>query len=476
MGKRVLGLLAALLLVFGMEIVAVAEENGAESPPSLYAQAAILLDADTGQVIYQKNPHQKMYPASITKIMTCLIAMEEGDPTDVVTVTDEGVLAIPRNTTHIALTGGEQLTLEQLEYAMMVQSANDAANAIAIHLAGSVEAFAQRMNQEAAQLGAKDTHFTNPHGLPDPAHYTSAYDMGLITRAALSYPEFRSLAGTQSYEIPPTNLQKGTRYLANNQYMFTLNDTYPGAFAGKTGWTEEAGHTLVTIAEQNGITLICIVLHSDAAGVLDCQYKDSTALLDYGFKNFSRSTIQTSDLAPIPISFSDENGGQTVEGTLQLTQEIPLLLSQGMTTADVKLITQVPDQLDQEAVHQAYVQVQLQDTMGSMDTLVGTFPLTFQAAQPAAALAEQPVEAETPLWMTLLKWIAIFLVLLIIGVLILRQILLVRYRKRKRLMARRRILSAPPPQRPRPKVEQVIDVTVQKNSRNKIQVIPPKER
>ena len=473
MGKRILGILAAVLAVWAGGMGVFAQENGAQTPPSLYAQGAILLDADTGQVLYQKNAHQKLYPASITKIMTCLIAMEEGDPADVVTITDEGVQAIPRNTTHIALTGGEQLTLEQLEYAMMVQSANDAANAIAIHLAGSVEAFVQRMNQEAARLGAENTHFTNPHGLPDPAHYTTAYDMGLITREALTYPEFRSLAGTQSYEIPPTNLQKDTRYLANNQYMFTLNDTYPGAFAGKTGWTEEAGHTLVTIAEQNGVTLICIVLHSDATGVLDCQYKDSTALLDYGFQNFSPVSLPAESFAPVQASFLGENG-QPVEGTLQLGEDLQLLLPQGITLEDVELTGQLPQQFNEENLSQAAVQVQLTRTVGSMDPLVGSFPLEFQQVQTAVTPVEQPEEPSV--LFTVLKWALAILAVLAAGLLVLRQVLLARYRKRKRLRDRQRILSAPPPQRPRPRVDRVIDVTVQKNPRNHIRILPPDNR
>ena len=217
-------------------------------PPELYAESAILVDADTGQILLEKNMNKKMYPASITKIMTCLLAMERAKPGDVVTVTDEVVAEVPRDTTHIALTGGEQLTVEQLEYAMMVESANDAASVLAAHISGSTQAFAMLMNDRAKELGAKDTHFTNANGLPDPSHYTSAYDMALITRAAMQYPEFRSLAGTTSYEIPPTNKQSETRRLNNRNYMFTLNDTYPGAFAGKTGWTEEAGHTLVTVS------------------------------------------------------------------------------------------------------------------------------------------------------------------------------------------------------------------------------------
>ena len=128
-------------------------------PPELYAESAILVDADTGQILLEKNMNKKMYPASITKIMTCLLAMERAKPGDVVTVTDEVVAEVPRDTTHIALTGGEQLTVEQLEYAMMVESANDAASVLAAHISGSTQAFAMLMNGRAKELGAKDTHF-----------------------------------------------------------------------------------------------------------------------------------------------------------------------------------------------------------------------------------------------------------------------------------------------------------------------------
>ena len=242
--RKFLNLLAALLFALLLSLPAAAEQNPAQ-PPTLYAEAAILVDADTGQVIYQKNPDKRMYPASITKIMTCLLAMEEARPDDVVTMTDEAVFAVPRDTTHIALTGGEQLTVEQLEYAMMVESANDAANGLAVHLGGSLEAFARRMNSRAAELGLKNTNFVNANGLPNTAHYTSARDMAVITREACRHPEFRTLAGTTHYEIPPTNKQAETRRLNNRNYMFTLNDTYPGAFAGKVGWTEEAGYTMV---------------------------------------------------------------------------------------------------------------------------------------------------------------------------------------------------------------------------------------
>ena len=348
------------------------------NPPELYAESAILVDADTGQILLEKNMNKKMYPASITKVMTCLLAMERAKPGDVVTVTDEVVAAVPRNTTHIALTGGEQLTVEQLEYAMMVESANDAANMLAAHISGSTQAFAMLMNDRAKELGAKDTHFTNAHGLPDPSHYTSAYDMALITRAAMQHPQFRSLAGAAAYEIPPTNKQSEARRLNNRNYMFTLNDTYPGAFAGKTGWTEEAGHTLVTLAERNGVTLICIVMHSD--GVVDAQYIDSTAILDYGFDNFTRAVVSKDRVEPKTVLLTGADGTQQ-QARLTRTEDMPVLLPPGVTIDDLSVKLSIPDML--AADQPGEVQLYFPETVRTAYRAAGAFPLTFELIQSA---------------------------------------------------------------------------------------------
>ena len=324
--RRWTAVFTAFLLLFGLSFPTAAQEGTPGiRPPSLYSDAAVLMDADTGQVIYGKNKDTTMYPASLTKVMTCLLAMEKGDSADLVTATAEAIDTVPRSTTHIALTYGEQLTLEQLTYAMMVESANDAANAVAIHLAGSIQAFAGWMNDKAKEIGAVNTHFTNANGLPDPGHYTTAYDLGLITKAAMEYPQFRQLAGTEYYEIPPTNLQPETRKLNNRQYMFCLNDTYPGAFAGKTGWTEEAGKTLITIAERDGVTLICVVLR--ASGTVDAEFKDSTALLDYGYDNFKRVTLPKEELP----------GVQDSQGEFAAQTDAQILLPDAVSREDLKM-------------------------------------------------------------------------------------------------------------------------------------------
>ncbi len=321
--KILIVLLAAALLV--LPVPAAEPALDPLEPPALYAQTAVLMDADTGQVLWGKEMHRRMYPASLTKMVTLLLAMEQGNPADLVTVTAEAVDTMPAVATHIALTYDEQLTLEQLTYAMMVESANDAASAIAVHLSGSVRAFAEQMNQKAQALGAGGSHFTNPHGLPEPDHYTTAYDMALFTRAAYAYPQFRALAGCKLYEIPPTNKQEGTRRLLNKQYMFNGQDPYPGAFAGKTGWTEEAGHTLITVAQRNGITLICVVMKP--SGVADGEFVDSTALLDYGFEQFRRVTLSPEQVPAVALS----------EGILKPAGEMTVLLPKAVQPEDLQL-------------------------------------------------------------------------------------------------------------------------------------------
>ncbi len=453
-----------LLAMFPQQVIA--QEDG-PAPPSLYSQAAVLMDADTGQVLWGKNMRQKMYPASLTKVVTCLLAMEKGNPEDVVTMTDEGVFTVPRSTTHIALTTGEQLTLEQLEYAMMVESANDAANGVAIHIGGSIEQFAGMMNKKAAQIGAAGSHFTNANGLPDNDHYTTAYDLGLFTKEALKYPEFRKLAGSQRYEIPPTNKQKDTRILNNRQYMFFLNDTYPGAFAGKTGWTEEAGKTLITIAERDGVTLICVVLK--ASGTVDAEFKDSTALLDYGYDHFKRSYVPKEKIPSGEISFTS-SAGETVTAIPQIEQDMPVLLPDGVTADELAV------SLDVKNEDYATVNLTVPGRAESfMEPVAGTFPLVLKpSGTQAAALVsskddEQETRAFSPLFAGILKWTGIAVGIILLALLVLRTIVSARRRRRKK-----RRLHAYRPYAYRP-ASRVVDVRLEKNSKNKIKVINREE-
>lgn len=446
-----------------------AKESSALTPPSLYAKAAVLMDADTGQVIYGKSMHAKKYPASTTKLMTLLLAMEKGNPSDVVTINDECVKTVPRNTTHIALTQGEQVTLEQVEYAMMVESANDAANAVAIHLAGTIDNFAKMMNQRAAKLGLNDTHFTNANGLPDDDHYTSTYDMALIAKEGLTHPEFRELAGTHYYEIPPTNKQKDTRKLSNKQYMFCLNDTYPGAFAGKTGWTEEAGNTLVTLAEQHGVTLICVVFKSN--GAVDAEFKDSTALLDYGFENFKRVTVPADFIEPqTPSTSNDSDDSDKPMESYYAKSEMPVLLPDSIRVQDLTYTINTDD------AQKPTVALQVPDSAKSvMEQTVGIFPLSKKTEKPAAAFVTdvEPVPAnketnQNNIWMIIGMSLLTLFVVIVAGIFLLRWYVLRSYRAK---MRRKNAYGQPIRRKNRNPSTKIIDVTLHKSNKKKRKVI-----
>lgn len=251
--------------------------------PQVQAESAVLMDVDYGVCLYEKNMHQKQYPASITKIMTALLTIENANLSDVVTFSENAVYGIEPESSHIGIDVGEQLTVEQCLYGLMLASANEVAMGLAEHVAGSVEAFVDKMNQRAAQLGCEDTHFVNPHGLHDENHYVTAYDMALIAREAYHNQTFLNIVTTIYYEIPPTNMEEETRYLLNHQKLLSDDEWYyTGCRGGKTGYTDQALNTLVTFAKKENRILVCVNLKTDGTPI----YSDTTALLDYGFDNF----------------------------------------------------------------------------------------------------------------------------------------------------------------------------------------------
>lgn len=394
--------------------------------PTLYAQSAVLMDAETGQVLYGKGEHQKLYPASLTKIMTCLLVMDNGRYEDVVTIDKEATKEVI-GTSHIALTEGEQLTVEQLTYAMMLESANDAASALAIHLAGSIPMFGKLMNEKAAEIGAQESYFVNANGLPDNAHISSAYDLALITKEALKDPDFKKFAGSAKYDIPKTNKNEA-RTVNHKNYMFVLNDTYDGAFAGKTGWTQEAGHCLMTVAERNGITLICVVLRSD--GVVDAEFKDSTALFDYGFDNFRRVNLPWSKFPSQQISYMGQDGGEHQGRLYPIGADMPILLPTGVEEDDLKMETVIPDQLSEADFSRVRVQLRLPEVAGEvMNRLAGDFPVEIRPLDLQAELGETSEEKPPFDWVKFGKTVLICAgSALLLGIL---AVLFIRYRVRR---------------------------------------------
>ena len=253
--------------------------------PSVYADAAIVMEASTGLILYEKNINQAYYPASITKIMTALLAIENSSLSEVVTFSKEAIYDVDLDSSRIGIDVGEQLTIQQCLYAILLESANEVTYAIAEHIAGSIPAFADMMNARAESIGCTNTHFVNPHGLPDDNHYTSAHDMALITREAMKNETFRKIFDTRTYQIPPTNIQSETRYLRNHHKFVLKQDyLYDDCIGGKTGYTSVAKYTLVSVAKRGDLELICVILHDDCN---EHQYTDTKKLFDFCFDNFS---------------------------------------------------------------------------------------------------------------------------------------------------------------------------------------------
>lgn len=254
------------------------------------SDTGILMDADTGTVLFDKGGDQQRYPASITKIMTLLVAVENSSMDEQVTFTETGVRNVTADSSNINSKVGEVMTMQDCLHALIIQSANDAAAQIAEHVGGTEQNFIDMMNQRAAEIGCTNTHFTNSSGLPDENHYSSAKDMALIFREGLKNKDFRSVIGDADYTIQPTNMTSDKRVMHTHHPMFAPESDiyYPGCIGGKTGFTNLAAHTLVTAVEQNGTTYIAVVMH----GVeLSTCCLDSKALFDYGFGNFTKTAV-----------------------------------------------------------------------------------------------------------------------------------------------------------------------------------------
>lgn len=265
--------------------------------------AAVVVEESTSTILYAKNMDQPLYPSSAVKIMTCLVALENSSLDEQVTMTETGVAEVTDGSANISSQLGEAFTMEQCLYAIMVGSANDIALQVAEHVGGSVEAFVQKMNEKAKEVGCKDTVFTNPTGLPDENQHTTAHDLARITRAAMQNDTLRTISSAVSYTIPATNLSGGDRVLTSNFTMIKPGDPayYQGCLGGKEGFTQASGSVLATAANRNGMTLICVVLNG-ASGQTD---DEAIALLDYGFNNFKKVSLGNDD-------FSIVSGGTVI--------------------------------------------------------------------------------------------------------------------------------------------------------------------
>ena len=262
---------------------------------SISAEAAILINKDNGKILYSKNANQKMYPASTTKILTAILAIEHFSLDEKLTASHDAVMIIPSGYSNAAIQVGETLTVKELLEVFLVHSANEAGYILAENISGSFSAFADLMNQKAQEIGCQNTHFTNPSGLHDENHYTTAYDLGLIAKYCMENNIFRNFVSMTSCTIAPTDKYEERYFKNTNEMLNSKSQYYNENIIGiKTGYTSQAKNCLISGFKKNDIELISVVLGAPAATSdqgLSGKYTDTQTLFDYGFKNFSYQNI-----------------------------------------------------------------------------------------------------------------------------------------------------------------------------------------
>lgn len=305
--KKITCFILAVVCVLQVSTTAVNAEDYWPAELSTNSPSAIVMELSTGTILYEKNSQEQHYPASITKIMTVLIALENSELDEIVYFSDAAI----DNTegSGIARDYGEEMTMEDCLYAIMLASANECAYAVAEHIAGDIETFADMMNAKAAELGCVNTHFVNPHGLHDDDHYTCSYDMALIGQAAYENEMFRTITGTKARMIPPTNKHAEETPLQNHNKLLhkyqSGNYVYEYCTGGKTGYTSVSNSTLVTFAEKDGMALVSVVMNTDRTS----QWTDSIAMFNYGFDNFHLINVLENETA-----YEMQNGESGLSG------------------------------------------------------------------------------------------------------------------------------------------------------------------
>lgn len=359
-----------------------ASSYGLEDPgngPDISAESAILMDAASGAVLYEKEADTKRYPASITKVMTALLTIEKCNMSDIVTFSSAAVNGIEAGSSSAGINVGAQITVEDTLYAMMLVSANEAAAALAEHISGSTEEFAKLMTQRAKELGCTGTNFNNPHGLPDENHYTTAHDMALILQEAMKHDEFRKIASADSYTLKASDTLTNTLELWNHAKILRENSEYyyEPVEGAKTGYTQAALNTLVTYAKKDNVELLCVILKDYGA---DNSYYDSEDLYEWGFKQVEGIT---------PLTGFDLEGALSNDKSLKedklsdmkrlgctFPQDYYILVKKGFDSSDLKTSFALDE--DKETGRMGYINI------SSGDKVIGSAPVTYDTNTNAA--------------------------------------------------------------------------------------------
>ena len=352
---RILPLLLSLCLLFALSAPAAC----ALSEPVLdSAKAVVLVDLDSGRVLYERNKDEERSPASLTKIMTVLLAveaLERGEVTleESVTAQADCLAGLDTSSSTSNIQPGEIISYEDLLYCAMVHSANEACNVLAHRVSGSVSAFVALMNRRAEELGCTHTHFSDPNGLSNENHYTTAYEMYLITAEAMKHELFASICNTRGYDMAPTNLSKA-RSFANSNALISADSEYGSGYlyapaAGvKTGFTQRAGYCLVSTAEKDGVRLLAVVMGCDGwlnAGLEEYQnFSDTISLYNWAFDNFAyREAVSSlSTVARAEVSLAAENDSRV---NLRPQEDVTLLLPKDLDAGSIQLVPTIYDEL-----------------------------------------------------------------------------------------------------------------------------------
>ncbi|MCL2579775.1 MAG: D-alanyl-D-alanine carboxypeptidase [Oscillospiraceae bacterium] len=407
----------------------------AVEPSQIRARTAVLMDLETGQVIYDKGAHQRVYPASTTKILTALLVVENASLTDMMEVTGSAIGHLPWYGSHIALVEGEMISVDDALYAMMLPSANDASNVLAEHVAGSLDAFHQMMNDKAREIGALNSNFTNAHGLHEESHYTTAYDMALITRYAMENEDFRRYFGAPRHTMGPTNMNTGREW-PNFQYMLVPGvDAYdPTVIGGKVGFTNAARHTMSTVATRDGRSLICVVMYAPTRWD---KFNDTSTLLSFGFEEFIPITISGEEFSGFQLPVMQE-GEVAGNATFDMTENFTALVHRSTDLDNLQIRPNSPDFYDYLDPTPFTVSFELPGSLPFVPSYLGSASLTptIDILAVSASLHLTGDGRITPFWLRILQVIGI-----VLGVLILLFALFVVYRRIQIRKRRRRRTS-----------------------------------
>lgn len=337
--NKIMALMSCFLLIFSINSYAVPEEDNKEnSGPAVSASNYILINMDNGEVLYEHNSFEKKYPASTTKIMTAILAIENLDLNESSKVSNKAVMSISWDSSKLGLYEGEVLKNYDLLAGMMVASGNDAANVLAEAVSGSIESFVDLMNAKAKELGCTSTHFSNTHGLTDENHYTSVSDMAKIAQYAMKNPLFREIVKITEFELPMTEKCEVRRYFINTNNLLTKSRTdkyfYSPATGIKTGYTDAALNCLVASAEKDGVKLISVVLGASNIDGVNMSYKDTKELFDWGFNNYENYNVISLEEVVVEKSIKYAKGEKTAK--LVTMGELGILQKKGEKTEGIK--------------------------------------------------------------------------------------------------------------------------------------------